>query len=146
MILTLILFAIASVNREVMLSLADTGRGAWINAIVDVTAAGVNIPFLLFTIYLVWEIFRLSWKFVDEKAIIATTTQLIPHRSLLIKPMAWTMIEDVGVGMKGRTLSLNIKLRTGRVYTIRGLDNHNNAIEKFSVHARKLIHERPLDG
>ena len=138
MLIACLLFGIAAVKPSLAMELAESRRGGLIGLTTGMTFSGVNIPLVLFAIYLGWEVVRFAWRWADVIAVRATTWGLVPHGSTLLKPMPWREIDDVSYALVGRAPSLVIKLRNGTTRTIRGIDNDEGAAEKFAAHARQL--------
>lgn len=131
-------FGFAAFDSSFAHELGEGRRGGLFRATQAVTVAGINIPLALITIYLCCETFRFAWRWADEIAIEMTPSGLRPHRSTLLRPLAWSEISDVSFMDVGRGASLVIRRRNGSTLIIRGVDNENSAAEKFAAHACRM--------
>ena len=127
----------AAVSPSLAEEMADARRGDLIRLTRDATFGGVNVPLIIVTLYLCWEVFRLAWRWVDEIAVKATPSGLLPHRSTFVKAIAWSEIDDVSFVTIRRAPSLIVKLRDGTTQCIRGISNENGSAEKFAAYARQ---------
>lgn len=141
--LAAILFGIAAFRPALVLELAEGRRGGWLEWTSAVTAAGVNLPVALLSFYLLFETFRFGWRWADEEAARIGTRALIPHRSLLMRPIRWEEIADLRFVElpRGHTQvpTLQIDLADGGRRLIRGVDNEGGAAERFAALGRERL-------
>ncbi len=75
---------------------SDGRRGWWIELVRPMTVGGLNVPFLLFTAYLLWEFFRIGSRWADRVAVHADDEGLLFHWTLLRRRrVPWSEVRRV---------------------------------------------------
>jgi hypothetical protein len=133
-----VLLGYAAFDEALLAEMSQSRRGSVLRATREMTIAGVNAPLALAALYLCFETWRLSWRWVDKVAIKATPFGLQPHRSTFLQPLLWREINSVTYHRVRWSNSLVIHKRDGSRRVIRGVDNTNGAAEQFATYASSL--------
>jgi hypothetical protein len=139
MLLATGMFGVAAFSASYAAELAEGRRGVWIDITTGLAVWGVNVPLLLLASCLGYETFRFGWRWADEYAVTATPDALVPHGSLLLKPIPWQELRDIRFVKLGRVPTLVVKTRAGRTHAIKGVANGDREAERFAERARAML-------
>jgi hypothetical protein len=132
---------LAAFDMSFAVELAEgRARGQYVAWTENMVEAGFHLPLALVGVYLLWEAIKIGWRWADQVAVSATPQGLVPHHSLLMKPIAWSDITDVRVDRSGPAPRLVISLTNGGSRAIRMIDDEGGGAESFAEAARQRAH------
>jgi len=112
-------------------------RDATMRMLESLRHGGVNVPFLLIALALVYELAKIGWRWADEVAVAATDAGLRFHPTLLRRPLAWEEIGEVRfVSLRRQWAdvpSLLVAPRDGRSFTVSAVENGAGEAERFAA-------------
>lgn len=139
MLLAIGLFGLASLRPSLAADLGSQRRGALIAATEGATVGGVNVPLALLTLYLVWSLVQMAWRWSDVDAVVATEHGMLFHPTTRLRRVAWADVETVALATLLRAPSLMIHLRNGRTRSVRGIDAEHEGAAAFVAFAQSRI-------
>ena len=141
LVLATILFACAALFPERLAELAQGRRGEWFRLAEPLNWHGVNVPISLLSFYLWFETVRFAWRWVDEYAAKAAPEALLPHPSLLRRPIPWPNVRDIGFvvlpQLRSSNPALMVALSDGSRWIVRGIDSGDARAQRFLAAARE---------
>jgi hypothetical protein len=131
-------------------SLLDSdGRRGWIaDAVRPMSWNGINIPILLLSLWLLWEVARSGWRWADQVAVEVHIKGLLFHSTLLRRrKVAWHELQDVrflphkaGKGPPQVRFSL-----ADRSVTAKPVENEHGGAERFVQAVQAKLDSRATD-
>ena len=117
-----IVFTIAALDEQVLLSLSEQRRGSWLRWFTVFEFGGANIAAVLFVLYLLYEIAKYGWQALSPVAVGVRSDTVLFHPTLRQKPLALSEIRSVDHETPKLNSFLRIRTHSHGIIVVKQVD------------------------